>query len=127
MDELRPRLVHISNSNDVQLSGVRLINSPFWTVNPAFCDNVTIHGVTINNPSSNPKGPNTDGINPSSCRNVRISDCFISVGDDCITIKSGRDADGRKYGKHAKTSQSPIVSCFPVTVEWSSAAKCRAV
>lgn len=78
---------------------MKIINSPFWTVNPAFCDNVTIHGVTINNPSSNPKGPNTDGINPSSCRNVRISDCFISVGDDCITIKSGRDADGRKYGK----------------------------
>lgn len=64
-----------------------------------FCDNVTVHGVTIYNPSKDPKGPNTDGINPSSCRNVRISDCFISVGDDCITIKSGRDADGRKYGK----------------------------
>lgn len=58
-----------------------------------------MHGVTIYNPSKDPKGPNTDGINPSSCRNVRISDCFISVGDDCITIKSGRDADGRKYGK----------------------------
>ena len=55
--------------------------------------------MTILNPSQNPKGPNTDGINPSSCKNVRISDCFISVGDDCITIKSGRDADGRKYGK----------------------------
>ena len=95
----RPPFIQFYECTNILIENVKIINSPFWTVNPAFCDNVTIHGVTINNPSSNPKGPNTDGINPSSCRNVRISDCFISVGDDCITIKSGRDADGRKYGK----------------------------
>ena len=95
----RPPFIQFYECTNILIENVKIINSPFWTVNPASCDNVTIHGVTINNPSSNPKGPNTDGINPSSCRNVRISDCFISVGDDCITIKSGRDADGRKYGK----------------------------
>lgn len=95
----RPPFIQFYECSNILIENVKIINSPFWTVNPAFCDNVTIHGVTIHNPSSNPKGPNTDGINPSSCRNVRISDCFISVGDDCITIKSGRDADGRKYGK----------------------------
>ena len=42
--------------------------------------------------------PNTDGINPESCKNVHISDCHISVGDDCITIKSGRDLQARKLG-----------------------------
>jgi polygalacturonase len=72
---------------------VKFINSPFWTINPNFCENITIHGITINNPDS----PNTDGINPESCKNVRISDCYITVGDDCITIKSGRDAQGRRY------------------------------
>ena len=95
----RPPFIQFYECTNILIENVKIINSPFWTINPAFCDNVTIHGVTINNPSSAPKGPNTDGINPSSCRNVRISDCFISVGDDCITIKSGRDADGRKYGK----------------------------
>ena len=35
---------------------------------------------------------------PESCRNVHISDCHISVGDDCITIKSGRDAQARRLG-----------------------------
>ena len=69
-------------------------NSPFWTVNPEFCDNVTIKGITIHNVPS----PNTDGINPESCKNVHISDCHISVGDDCITIKSGRDLQARKLG-----------------------------
>lgn len=95
----RPPFIQFFECSNILIENVKIINSPFWTINPAFCDNVTVHGVTINNPSKNPKGPNTDGINPTSCSNVRISDCFISVGDDCITIKSGRDADGRKYGK----------------------------
>ena len=95
----RPPFIQFFECTNIMIEGVKIINSPFWTINPAFCDNVTVHGVTIHNPSLNPKGPNTDGINPTSCRNVRISDCLISVGDDCITIKSGRDADGRKYGK----------------------------
>ena len=63
-------------------------------MNPEFSDNVTVHGITINNPLS----PNTDGINPESCKNVHISDCHISVGDDCITIKAGRDYQARKIG-----------------------------
>ena len=73
---------------------MKIINSHFWTVNPEFCDNVTIKGITIHNVPS----PNTDGINPESCKNVHISDCHISVGDDCITIKSGRDLQARKLG-----------------------------
>lgn len=95
----RPPFIQFYECSNILIENVKIINSPYWTVNPAFCDNVVVEGVTIHNPSSNPKGPNTDGINPSSCSNVRISNCFISVGDDCITIKSGRDADGRKYGK----------------------------
>ena len=95
----RPPFIQFLECRNILIEGITIINSPFWTINPEGCDDIVIHGVTINNPSSNPKGHNTDGINPSSCRNVRISDCFISVGDDCITIKSGRDEDGRKYGR----------------------------
>lgn len=95
----RPPFIQFFESSNILIENVKIINSPYWTINPEFCDNVVVHGVTINNPSENPKGPNTDGINPSSCRNVRISDCFISVGDDCITIKSGRDEDGRNHGR----------------------------
>ncbi|MEP6746772.1 MAG: glycosyl hydrolase family 28 protein [Bacteroidota bacterium] len=73
------------------VEGISITNSPFWTVNPEFCENVTVTGVTIDNPHS----PNTDGINPESCRYVHISNCHISVGDDCITIKSGKDIPGR--------------------------------
>ena len=90
----RPPFIQFYECNNVLIENVKIVNSPFWTVNPEFCDNVTIKGITINNVPS----PNTDGINPESCRNVHISDCHISVGDDCITIKSGRDAQARRLG-----------------------------
>ena len=90
----RPPFIQPVRCKKVKIEGVKIVNSPFWTVNPEFCDNVTIKGITINNVPS----PNTDGINPESCRNVHISDCHISVGDDCITIKSGRDAQARRLG-----------------------------
>ncbi len=88
----RPPFIQPVRCKNVRIEGVKIVNSPFWTVNPEFCDNVTVRGVTIHNVPS----PNTDGINPESCSNVHISDCHISVGDDCITIKSGRDLQARK-------------------------------
>ncbi len=94
----RPPFIHPIRCKNVRIEGVKIINSPFWTVNPEFCDNVTIKGITIHNVPS----PNTDGINPESCKNVHISDCHISVGDDCITIKSGRDLQARKLGGNIK-------------------------
>ena len=70
------------------VEGVRLVNSPVWTIHPMYCHNVSIRGVTIENPADS---PNTDGINPNGCSFVRISDCHIDVGDDCIAIKSGTE------------------------------------
>jgi polygalacturonase len=84
----RPRLISFSECSNVLIEGIRAVNSPSWTINPVHCENVNIHAVTIINPADS---PNTDGINPDSCRLVRISDCYVSVGDDCITIKSGTE------------------------------------
>ena len=81
-------MIGFSDCSNVLIEGVTLINSPSWTVNPVRCENVTIRGLTIINP---PDSPNTDGINPDSCNRVRISDCYVSVGDDCITLKSGTE------------------------------------
>lgn len=86
----RPRLVSFADCTNLLIDGITLTNSPSWTINPVRCRNVTIHNVTVNNPDDS---PNTDGINPDSCRDVRISDCSISVGDDCITLKSGMEAE----------------------------------
>ena len=58
----RPPFIQPVRCKKVKIEGVKIVNSPFWTVNPEFCDNVTIKGITINNVPS----PNTDGINPES-------------------------------------------------------------
>jgi polygalacturonase len=84
----RPRLISFSDCSNVLIEGITAVNSPSWTINPVHCQNVNIHAITIINPADS---PNTDGINPDSCRLVHISDCYVSVGDDCITIKSGTE------------------------------------
>ena len=89
----RPPFIQPIRCKNVRIQGITIVNSPFWTINPEFCENVTVDGVTIANPLS----PNTDGINPESCRYVHISNCHISVGDDCITLKSGRDLQARNF------------------------------
>lgn len=89
-DLVRPRTISFIHCKDVSIKEVTIYNSPCWTVHPICCDNVSVEGVSIYNPYDS---PNTDGINPESCKNVRISNCHIDVGDDCITIKSGTEDD----------------------------------
>ncbi len=84
----RPYLVCFADCEHVVLENVTLINSPTWTVHPLRCRNVVIRGLNIKNPADS---PNTDGIDPDACQDVRISDCTIDVGDDCIAIKCGTE------------------------------------
>ncbi|SHF72118.1 Glycosyl hydrolases family 28 [Microbulbifer donghaiensis] len=88
---LRPPLVQFYECSNVLIEGVTLENSPFWVMHPVLCDSVTVRGVTARS-----HGPNSDGCDPESCRNVLIEDCLFDNGDDCIAIKSGRNADGRR-------------------------------
>lgn len=92
----RPRVVYLQNCRNVRLSGFTAINSPSWTIHPVYCDDVVIDGLTLLAPDDS---PNTDGIDPDSCRNVRISNCRISCGDDAIIMKSGYNEDGRRVGR----------------------------
>lgn len=84
----RPYLLHFENVTHLRVCGVQLRNSPAWTVHPLNCVDVLIEDVSICNPYNS---PNTDGINPESCRDVRILNCRVDVGDDCITLKSGTE------------------------------------
>jgi polygalacturonase len=102
----RPRLISFSHSTNILVEGITAINSPSWTINPVHCQNVNVRGVTIINPADS---PNTDGINPDSCRLVRISDCYISVGDDCITLKSGTEHE--HPDRHAPCRDITITNC----------------
>jgi polygalacturonase len=88
---LPPQMIQPFLCDTVLLEGVTVVNSPFWHLNPNLCRNVTVDGLTISS-----SGPNTDGCDPESCAGVVIRKVTFDTGDDCIAIKAGRDADGRR-------------------------------
>jgi len=88
---LRPQFIQTYRSRNILVDGVTLKGSPMWHLHPVLCTNVTLRKVKIIS-----DGPNTDGCDPESCKDVLIQDCYFSTGDDCIAIKSGRNNDGRR-------------------------------
>lgn len=91
-DGMRPQLINLYSCNTVLIEDVTLLNSPFWVIHPLFCESLIVRGVHVFN-----RGPNGDGCDPESCKNVLIENCTFDTGDDCIAIKSGRNQDGRKW------------------------------
>jgi polygalacturonase len=91
---MRPNFVQPYRCQNVLIDGVTILNSPMWEINPVLCSNVIVRGVTIRS-----HGPNNDGCDPESCRDVVIERCTFDTGDDCIALKSGRNADGRRLNR----------------------------
>ncbi|MEV0383987.1 glycoside hydrolase family 28 protein [Nonomuraea sp. NPDC050643] len=88
---LRPSFIQPYRCRSVLIEGVTIVNSPMWEIHPTLSENVLVRNVTVNT-----HGPNNDGCNPESSRMVVIRGCTFDTGDDCIAIKSGRNADGRR-------------------------------
>ena len=90
----RPNLVRLLGCKNVKVTGITLQNSPKFHLVPEDCEDVLIEGVTILAPEG---AANTDAIDPSVCRRVKITKCLIDVGDDNVAIKSGKKVPGREY------------------------------
>jgi polygalacturonase len=85
---LRPGMFQPYDCRNLLIEGVTFQDSPFWTVHPVFCTNVTVRGIRVL-----PGTTNDDGVDPDSCRDVLIEDCVFDTADDNIAIKAGRDQD----------------------------------
>jgi polygalacturonase len=94
---LRPNFIEFFECNTVLIKDVTIINSPFWILHPLKTNNMIIDGVTVNS-----HGPNNDGCDPEYSQNIVIRNCTFNTGDDCIAIKAGRDADGRRVAIPSK-------------------------
>ena len=103
-DYLRPSFIEFYRCTQVLVEGVTIRNSPMWEIHPVLSTNVTVRRVTIES-----LGPNNDGCNPESSRDVLIERCRFNTGDDCIAIKSGRNGDGRRL--HAPTENVIVRHC----------------
>lgn len=100
-DEQRPRLIYVSNSKNVQIEGVNLQNSAFWTTHIYNSENVKLLSLHIYSPAKPVKAPSTDAIDLDVVKNVLVKNCYMSVNDDAIAIKGGKgpyaDAFRNKY------------------------------
>ncbi|MDR0811668.1 MAG: exopolygalacturonase [Paludibacter sp.] len=111
MDEMRPRLVYISNSKNVKLSGVRLENSPFWTTHLYRCENVKLLGLRIFAPEKPVKAPSSDAVDVDACTNVLIKNCFLSVNDDAVALKGGKGPTADKDVNNGENRNLIIEDC----------------
>jgi rhamnogalacturonyl hydrolase YesR len=101
---LRPQFIQPYRCQNVLIDGVTIQNSPMWEIHPVLCRNVIVQNVRVSS-----HGPNNDGCDPESCTDVLIKDCYFDTGDDCIAIKSGRNADGRRL--NAPTENIIVQGC----------------
>jgi polygalacturonase len=92
--DLRPSFIQTVGCKNVLVEGVTISSGPMWTIHPVYSENVIVRRVTIVT-----DGPNNDGLNPDSSKNVLVEDSFFSTGDDCVVIKSGLNEDGWRVGR----------------------------
>jgi len=90
----RPKMVNFRLCSGLTVRDVTLQNSPSFHLVPVDCDDVLIDNVTIKAPGDS---PNTDAIDPSACRHVRIINCLLDVGDDNVAVKAGHSVRGREF------------------------------
>ena len=91
---IRPNFLCLYGCKNILLEGFTIGSGPNWTIHPVYCENVTIRRVNVDT-----DGPNNDGIDPDSCRDVLIEHCTFSTGDDCVVLKSGYNEDGWRVGR----------------------------
>lgn len=110
----RPRACLIYEAENITLSDLTFQRAGFWNLQITYANNVLVRKVNIRDNH----GPSTDGIDIDSSTNIRVTECEISCGDDCIVIKSGRDGDGLRVGKvaeHIEIDHCKINSGYGVT------------
>ena len=95
----RPRMLFLNHCENVQ--GLYFHDSPAWVIHPYFSNQLRFCDLLVENPK---QSPNTDGLDPESCKNVEILGVHFSLGDDCIAVKSGKIYMGRKYKTPAENT-----------------------
>lgn len=90
MDEMRPRIIYVSNSKNVQIEGITIKNSPFWSTHYYKSHFVKLLNLTILAPKEPVKAPSSDAVDIDACTNFLIKNCYMSVNDDAIALKGGK-------------------------------------
>jgi len=105
----RPKNIFLVGCREIHITGITSRNSASWNIHPLFSQEIYLTDLKI---ESIEESPNTDGINPESCINIKIIGCHFSVGDDCIAIKAGKYFMTTFDGHPTRTEKITIRNCF---------------
>lgn len=103
----RPKGIFLNRCHNIAFQGITVKNTPSWNQHPFFCTGIAYIDLFLTSPKNS---PTTDGCDPESCKDVSVIGCRISVGDDCIAIKSGKAEMGRKY--RTPSEQITVRNCL---------------
>ena len=90
----KPTFFEPFECKNVLIEDVTILDYPFWCVHPTYCTNVTIRRLVVDSHNSN-----NDGLDPDSCTDVLLEDCWLDQSDDCLAIKAGRDNSAWRKGR----------------------------
>jgi polygalacturonase len=90
----KPTFFEPFECTNVLIEDVTILDYPFWCVHPTYCTNVTIRRLVVDSHNSN-----NDGLDPDSCTDVLMEDCWLDQSDDCLAIKAGRDNSAWRKGR----------------------------
>ena len=117
-DAQRPRLTYVSNSKNVTIQDVHLVNSPFWTNHVYKSDHVRYLDCYIFAPTENiwapdpTRGaPSSDAIDIDACTDILINGCFMHVNDDAVVLKGGKGTWADKDETNGDCERILIQNC----------------
>ena len=111
LEAMRPRLLYISNCQDVTVSGIRTINSGFWTNHIYRSQRVKYLNVYIYAPTTGVKAPSSDAIDIDNCDDVLVHGCYMSVNDDAVVLKGGKGVWADKDPNNGPNNNIIIENC----------------
>ncbi len=112
LEALRPRLVYIANSNNIEVSNVRLVNSGFWTNHLYRCNYVKyLNDYIWAKTDGYPKGPSTDALDLDVCSDVLVNGCYMNVNDDAVCLKGGKGTYVEKDPNNGGNARVLVENC----------------
>ena len=115
-DAQRPRLVYISNSSNVTVQDVRIMNSAFWTNHIYNSDHVRYLDCFIYAPTSGMKAPSSDAIDIDKCHDILINGCYMNVNDDAVVLKGGKGTYADTMSVNGPVERVLVQNCHYGTV-----------
>lgn len=106
---VRPRLINMSNCQNIRISGLTLKNGACWNVHMIYSDNIVTDHCTF----VSEEVWNGDGWDPDSSTNCTLFASRFYTGDDAVAVKSGKNPEGNAINRPSKHIRVfDCVSCF---------------